>query len=309
MSEIPQPQYAAPNVPGGIPQTQTSTLAIVSLILGIASFVCSLLAGIPAIILGIIALSKIGKSNGRLQGGGLAIGGIVTGVIGCLLSVALLIPAVMAVRSAAKQVETQNNMRQIGLSFHNYEDAFKRLPSNIAKRDPEGGLSWRVHLLPFLGASNLYDSFHHDEPWDSPHNKTLISSMPKFYEHPKLQADLPEGHTVFQMPTSSPDDEPRAIHVKGERGLSFGDITDGSSNTILLVETDAQSAVPWTKPMDWHFDANNPKQNLGDTFARGTSMTMCDGSVTILDTESIPDENLRALFTPNGGEAVTLQNQ
>ena len=269
MSLYSQPQYAAPNLPGGIPNTQTSTMAIFSLVLGIASFLCSLLAGIPAIILGIIALSKIGKSNGRLQGSGLATAGIVTGAIGCLLSVVMLgvlLPAVQAVRGAARRTVTMNNMRQICLGSLNYESSYMRFPSNFSDRDPDAGemLSWRVHVLPFCGdeASRLYDQFHLDEPWDSAHNKTLIPLMPMFYEHPQLP-DLPEGHTVYQMPTSGPDDEFRAIHVDGERGTGIR----------KHQQTALRTRSSWSKPTP-NRQCHGPSQSTGDLTPTTQSKTL-----------------------------------
>ncbi len=45
-------------------------------------------------------------------------------------------------------------------------------------------LSWRVALLPFLDKQDLYDEFHHDEPWDSPHNLKLVDKMPKVFRSP-----------------------------------------------------------------------------------------------------------------------------
>lgn len=58
------------------PATKTSGLAITSLVLGILSILFTVFTGIAAIILGIVALSKIGKSAGHLKGKGLAITGI-----------------------------------------------------------------------------------------------------------------------------------------------------------------------------------------------------------------------------------------
>ena len=312
MSDSTQKPYQAPNIPNkGTPQSKTSVLAIVSLVLGIASLFCLIFTGIPAIILGIIAVLKTSKSAGRVKGKGLAIGGIVTGAIGCLLAVALLVPALASVRTAARQIATQNQMKQIGLASLNYESSHQEFPSNISRESPEGGLSWRVHILPFLGedGSQIYSQFKLDEPWDSPHNKALLPLIPQAYQHPKLQADLPEGYTVFQMPTSGPDDEFKAILIEGQQGTSFGGISDGSSNTILLIETDAQSAVPWTQPIDWRFDHNNPKRNLGDSFSSGTTICLCDCYTRVLNTKTIPDETVRAFFTRAGGEVVKMPSQ
>ena len=312
MSDNTQTPYKTPKKTNKrTPQSTTSVLAIVSLVLGIVSLFCSIFTGIPAIIVGIIALIKTSKSSGRIKGGGLAIGGIVTGAIGCLLAVVVLLPAVSAVRTAARQTATLNDMKQIGLACLNYESSHQRFPSNISSKNPEGGLSWRVHILPFLGedGSRLYSQFKLDEPWDSSHNKALLPLIPQAYQHAKLQSDLPEGYTVFQMPMSGPDRESLTVLVEGERGISFGSISDGSSNTILVIETDAQSAVPWTQPIDWRFDPDNPKRNLGNSFPSGTTVCWCDCSTQVLDTKNLPDETVRALFTRAGGERVTIPSR
>jgi len=77
--------------PPPVPIVKTSGLAIASLVLGILSFFClGFLTGIPALILGIIALSKIGKSTGTLKGQGIAVAGLCTGGIGMLVGTAML---------------------------------------------------------------------------------------------------------------------------------------------------------------------------------------------------------------------------
>ena len=59
-------------------------------------------------------------------------------------------------------------------------------------------LCWRVHILPYLGEEKLYKEFHLDEPWDSPHNKKLLSQMPKIYRAPgALAADT--SATYYQV--------------------------------------------------------------------------------------------------------------
>jgi len=81
-------QYGA--APHGQPspygRPATSGKATASLILGIVSLCAGFLFGIPAVILGVLARRDIKRSEGRLSGDGLAIGGIVTGIIGTLLS-------------------------------------------------------------------------------------------------------------------------------------------------------------------------------------------------------------------------------
>ena len=108
-------QAGMPYQPG--PPAKTSGMAITSLVLGVLSCGFSLLTGIPAIILGIIALVGISRSAGRMGGTVLAVVGMVLGgfsVISGAILVALLLPAVMSVRHVAEEVQSKNNLRQIG---------------------------------------------------------------------------------------------------------------------------------------------------------------------------------------------------
>lgn len=297
-----QPQ----NIPSG--KQSTSGLAITSMILGLASFICTIFTGLIAIILGIVALSKISSSNGRVVGNGFAIAGIVTGAMGCLwtlVMIGMLLPAVQQVRTAARRTMGMNNVRQLCLASLNHESAHRRFPSNIAINNPEAGenLSWRVHLLPFLDRQDLYDQFKLDEPWDSPNNRALIPQMPEYYQHPQLQEDLAEGFTVFHMPTSPAGSEAPAVLVEGEQGITFDALTDGSSNTILILEVSKSEAVPWTKPQDWQFDPNNPSRGVGDTFPRTFIAGMCDGSTHSMDTQ-MSAEALKPLFTRSAGDTA-----
>ena len=103
------------------PQPKTSSLAIWSLVLGILSVVLSIICigpiiGIPAIICGHIAFSKIKRSNGQLAGQGLAIAGFVTGYVSLAAIVLLLpiaIPNFVKARQAAQMNGCINNLRQI----------------------------------------------------------------------------------------------------------------------------------------------------------------------------------------------------
>src|SRR5262249_25492118 len=148
------------------------------------------------------ALRDIGKSNDELGGRGLAITGIVLSCLSFLLlaPVALLFPAVMRVRESAARMQDANNLKQIGLAFHNMAGQTGPLPQSAAFRSPDGKplLSWRVAILPYIEQEALYRQFRLDEPWDSPHNRRFVSVMPKVYQFPGQPPDG-SGRTHYQV--------------------------------------------------------------------------------------------------------------
>lgn len=203
---------------------------------------------------------------------------------------------------------SMNKIRQIVLAMQTYEDhtaetgtpAGKRsahfpLPS-IKSRDGKPLLSWRVAILPYLQQKPLYDQFHLDEPWDSPHNRPLVDKMPEIYRSP-LSKNKDPGLTNYLLPVGN------GAGFSADQPTSYKDITDGTANTIAIVEADDDHAVVWTKPDDWQFDPNNPAQWLGhlkdgvfvaaffDCHAQGISA-------------SIDPKVLKALFTRAGGEPI-----
>jgi hypothetical protein len=169
------------------------------------------------------------------------IAGIILGVFGCLVMLALFLPAVRSAREYRERAQCTNNLKQIGLAMHNYHTVYDCLPpSAIVDKNGKPLLSWRVALVPYLESSDLYSKFHLDEPWDSPHNLTLLDKMPSCYACPS-DATLKPGMTGYQAiigPSTSftPDFKP----------LRFADITDGTANTILIGES--KRAVPGPSP-------------------------------------------------------------
>ena len=81
---------------------------------------------------------------------------VVIAIIGILI--ALLLPAVQAAREAARRTQCANNLKQIGLAAHNYNDTLKKLPWNY---DPRlrilAPYSWLVAILPYAEQENLHD--------------------------------------------------------------------------------------------------------------------------------------------------------
>src|SRR5262245_29213098 len=85
--------------------------------------------------------------------------------------------------------------------MHNYNSAHGRLPAAVVYGEyGEPLLSWRVAMLPYIEQQGLYDRFHLDEPWDSPHNIQLLPLMPRSYAlPPRKQKRLPENHTIIHV--------------------------------------------------------------------------------------------------------------
>jgi hypothetical protein len=103
---------------GSLPAPKTSALAVWSLVLGILGLVPCLwlLTGIPAVICGHIALSRINRSSGALGGQGLAIAGLVTGYAGILvfgLMVAIAFPNFIKAREIAQRNICIQNLHTI----------------------------------------------------------------------------------------------------------------------------------------------------------------------------------------------------
>jgi len=282
--------------------TAISGKAIASLTLGVLFFFACL-TGVPAIMLGREALSDIKLSGGRLYGRGMAVAGIIFGVIGCLFTLALLMPATRSAREAARRAQCTNNLKQIGLAIHNYHAAHGCLPpAAITDKNGTPLLSWRVAILPYLEASPLYSSFHLDEPWDSPHNRSLLGAMPRVYTCPSDRT-LKPAMTGYQAVIG-----PNTAFTPDFKRLSFQDFTDGLMNTILVVET--YRGVPWTKPEDLAFDMNPQLSGLGSPHgyhSGGFNALFADGSVHFLKS-SIAPRVLGALLTRNGKEVISLES-
>ena len=219
-----------------------------------------------------------------------------TATIGTL--VGLLLPAVQAARQAAQRMDSSNNLKQLGLALHNYESAYRHLPATAILERGTGKplLSWRVAILPFIEEAALYNEFHLDEPWDSDHNIKLLDRMPATFSH-KAKKVKP-GYTVYVAPVNE------ETLLRKDELTTFANITDGLSNTIMVVEASEEAAVPWTKPEDLDIDPANPLNKLASNATPGILQALFgDGSVRVISL-SVDVNVLNALFTRAGGEVT-----
>jgi RNA polymerase sigma factor (sigma-70 family) len=199
---------------------------------------------------------------------------------------------------AAPRRQSAENLKKIGIAFHNYHDTLTTLPARaIYGKDGKPLLSWRVALLPYLDQQELYQQFKLDEPWDSEHNKKLLDRMPEVFRSPAAQTKAPA--TPYQVFTG------QGAPFHEDKGLRLTQFADGTSNTILVVE--AGRAVPWTRPDDLAFDVRAlPK--LGGVVKDGFHALMADGAVRFFP-NGTDQQVLRAAITYAGGELFSWDKE
>ncbi|XZE32153.1 DUF1559 domain-containing protein [Pirellulaceae bacterium SH501] len=192
------------------------------------------------------------------------------------------------------EMSDMEKLKLILLAFHMFESRFHHMPSakmQLTEKHPPH--SWRVAILPLIGHADLYREYHFDEPWNSQHNSKLIDRMPSIY---KTTFYTP-NYTLFKIPV-------------GKNAFDYGDGTqpqmqaflDGLSNTIAVFRP--SEPVIWTKPEDEVItDERLPKLATNELSGPDQLIGLADGSVHFLDPSATP-EQLRALFTRDGGEVI-----
>jgi prepilin-type processing-associated H-X9-DG protein len=245
------------------------------------------------------------------SGGTFAAVGVIIAVVGiggvmCAgILVALLLPAVQAARTAARRAASQNNMKQIGLAFHNYHDTYRVLPAAY-QVDAEGKrtMSWRVAILPFLEQQQVFERYKSDQAWDSAVNQAVANMVIPTYKNP---ADGKGGmsETSYMVITG-----PGTLFEEGKQ-FTFTDVTDGLSNTILAVEV-VGTGTNWAEPKDLDINTMAMKINsggansIGSPSPGGANVLFADGSVRFLS-NNVLEQTLKAMITRNGGEVVPAQ--
>jgi RNA polymerase sigma factor (sigma-70 family) len=95
-----------------------------------------------------------------------------------------------------------------------------------------------------------------------------------------------------------------AAFIKGQQARMPASFPDGTSNTLLIVE--AGNAVPWTKPEDLHYAADEPLPELGGLFADVFQAAFADGDIHTL-TKEYDEAILRAAITANDGQVIDME--
>jgi len=179
---------------------------------------------------------------------------VVIAIIGVL--VGLLLPAVQAAREAARRCSCANNVSQIGLALHNYEFHLEAFPAGVT--DPAGPirsvvegqhLGWIARILPYLEQTALARNLSEAAGAYGEANRAVRAARIQVLACPssplpfRTDASSPDavsiahsGYAGCHHDTESPiDDDNHGLLFRNSR-VRFGDIADGSSNTLLIGE-------------------------------------------------------------------------
>jgi len=183
---------------------------------------------------------------------------------------------------------TGNQTQQTGPGGKTLPSAEEKLAAAIAKNK---GLSWRVHILPYIGQKQLYEQFRLEERWDGPNNKRLITEMPAIF------GDDPAGKTRIHMIVGN------ETLFKGGKSPDLDSLRDDPAYIITLIEVGTEKADFWSKPGGLPFDPKNPLRCLGkpDEDQPEFQVIMLDGAITTVSTD-ISEEEFRALVQPSDGK-------
>ena len=228
------------------------------------------------------------------------------------LFAAFVTPTLVLARDSSQRMQCSNNVKQIALAILNYETAYKQLPPAYTV-DAEGKRlhSWRTLILPFMGEQALYSRIDLSKPWDDPANAFLQEMDISIFRCPSSK--IAPGMTTYQA-----IEDPRSA-FPGSTSQKLVSIADGTSNTILLFESDGVNAVHWAEPKDQSMSsfksssilqarAKNDSSPVKWSHKGGRNVVMVDGSTHFVP-NGTNQEVLEGLATCQGGEAVELDNK
>lgn len=172
------------------------------------------------------------------------------------------------------------------------------------------GHGWMTQLLPFNGQQVLYEKIDLDKPWNHPANADCFREKPgdaaNSYYFDKLSPLEKYDTNGFRKTDYTANEHLLAVG----RPFRLDEIGDGASNTILFGEA-KENLAPWGSPMN----SRDPALGIDRSpfgfgglsrkgrYPSGCFVSFCDGGVRFLSSET-DQEILRALATPNGGEAI-----
>ncbi len=252
---------------------------------------------------------------------------VVLAIVAILLG--LLLPAVQKVREAAARTQCGNNLKQIGLALHNYHDTRGSFPAGYLCWPPADptctapGWGWAAQLLPFLEQDNLHRQINFSLPLEDPSEAAVRTTVLRVFVCP---ADRETGRFTVRDAAGQPLTEAAtnsyaacygaggeiADEPDGGNGLffrnskvRFGDVTDGSSNTLAVGERPALfTQTPWAGAVTGGTSRITPGAPTASTAVEEapTLPLAHTGSHTLNDRDADPDD----FFTPHTAVALML---
>ena len=207
-----------------------------------------------------------------------------------------------------KREQSGDQLAELGLALHSYQDVYGHFPAGgTFDQTGQPQHSWLTYLLPFLGEERLYRQIDLDQPWSADVNRSPFQQPLYYCLNPGLRETY-RGGTEGE-PTSAgyqPAQYAANSYVMNANAApGFQEISDGSSNTLLAGEVNAQFKA-WGDPTNFRDPTrgiNADPHGFGGPFQGGAQFLMVDGSVRFIN-ENIDPAILKALATPNGGEPV-----
>ncbi|MEM8944153.1 MAG: DUF1559 domain-containing protein [Planctomycetota bacterium] len=260
---------------------------------------------------------------------------VVVAIIGALAG--MILPAVQASRASARKSQCQNNLRQIGLAYCEFESMRAELPIGCIGCRTNGNemLSWNVQLLPYLEQDSLAAAYQVDVPSYRSPNRELGETVLSVFLCPDTQPDtlisergLWRGQAftdyggIYGVEGDGRDAEPEEqIQTLSreslgvflfENAVQLSQITDGLSRTVGVAErvTRRISTAEWASGRnifahDGQTPINQPSglgNDIGSPHAGGALLTFCDGHTQFVS-GSIAQQVLNGMLTKAGGEA------
>jgi len=224
---------------------------------------------------------------------------VVIAIIAILI--ALLLPAVQQAREAARRSTCKNNLKQLGLALHNYHDAHRAFPPS--RLDPKVEIednagndssyhSWTTMILPYIDQGNIYNNMNYNSAWSALVNRPMVSRQIPVFACPSTPGDnRKDPHWVVGaaagdygsvnevkkkvytdvLGLADPGSNARAGALAKYLPNKLRDVTDGSSNTIMLAEAAGQPNVyvasgPMTPELFARY-SDDKITDLGGTYA------------------------------------------
>lgn len=245
--------------------------------------------------------------------------GNMSATVGVPVLVALLLPAVQQAREAARRTQSKNNLKQIGLAIHNYHDVYNEFPRGTVPNDelePDERLSWAYSILPFIEQQALQESIDGEAGWEAEENSQAVLTAVPAFQNPSQPGGRPNPSAgdyvgmagVGEDAATLENDDPRAGIFGYNRQCRFRDITDGTSNTIMITDASEPNAsyLAGGRATIRGFSQSpylNGPDGIGSPHAGVVQVLMADGSVRAVSV-NVDETILEALATKAGAEDV-----